>query len=285
MRRASVNIKGCKFACSVASTADEWTVGLQKTSSLAADEGMLFDFGRTRLVSFWMGKVAFPIDIIGVSANSRVVKIEENATPGRDDTYSFPPVFWVLEVPGGTCHRAGFVVGDEVDIRDARVAGTDWIDDALTLTLEPIRTEDGWIEQEPNKSRIARALDWAAKNPAKETDLDALVRKAQIVDEGKFVEKVSALLVGKVEEMVWSPDILNGGATERCIVTRAELSRWLSQDIPPEELSMLLANASTDRGLSLVGDAFLLAGLADIARVGYSQKKPILILYRTAEKG
>jgi len=35
-----------------------------------------------------------------------------------------------------------------------------------------------WTLSEPNKSRIERGLTWASKTPAKETDLSALVTKA-----------------------------------------------------------------------------------------------------------
>jgi hypothetical protein len=36
-----------------------------------------------------------------------------------------------------------------------------------------------WTLSEPHKSRIERALAWAAKTPAKETDLAKLVAKAK----------------------------------------------------------------------------------------------------------
>lgn len=36
-----------------------------------------------------------------------------------------------------------------------------------------------WTLQEPNKSRIERGLEWAARTPADETDLDALLGKAK----------------------------------------------------------------------------------------------------------
>lgn len=35
-----------------------------------------------------------------------------------------------------------------------------------------------WTLSEPHKSRIERGLSWAAANPPKETDVDALVAKA-----------------------------------------------------------------------------------------------------------
>ena len=35
-----------------------------------------------------------------------------------------------------------------------------------------------WTLEEPHRSRIARGLTWASETPAKETDLDALTKRA-----------------------------------------------------------------------------------------------------------
>lgn len=105
-------------------------------------------------------------------------------------------------------------------------------------------------------------------------------RRAQIVDEPRFVEKVANILLGKTEEMQWAPDVLNGGATERCVVTRTELSRWLGGQAKDEALRYIITAASDDRGMNLIGDAFVLAGLADEARLGFKGRAPTLVLYR-----
>lgn len=115
-------------------------------------------------------------------------------------------------------------------------------------------------------------------DPDGEEDMDP--KTAQIADESLFVEKMSKVLVGKVEEMTWTPDVLNNGATERCVVTRRELAQWLDGQAATEALQYILEGAATVRGMNLIGDAFILAGLADTAKVSAPGKEPVLVLYR-----
>ena len=95
--------------------------------------------------------------------------------------------------------------------------------------------------------------------------------------------------MGKVGEIQWTPDALNGGASERTVVTRRDLAQWLGGDprgfgdAAPEATEYIVRAASSDRGLRLIGDAFILAGLADTARLGYQNRQPTLILYREAQ--
>lgn len=104
-------------------------------------------------------------------------------------------------------------------------------------------------------------------------------RQAQIVDEGKFVEKMSDILIGK-PDLQWTDDVLNAGATERVVVSKADLRAWLEPHVPQAQLDSITRAMSDQRGLNLIGDAFILAGLADIARVGFSGQGPALVLYR-----
>lgn len=107
-------------------------------------------------------------------------------------------------------------------------------------------------------------------------------KQGQIVDEAKFVQKVAEVITGKVD-ISWVPDRLNGGATERAVVTRRELANWLGKTADDQSLKYILAGAATDRGLSLIGDAFILSGLADSARLGFANRQPTLVLYRATE--
>lgn len=104
-------------------------------------------------------------------------------------------------------------------------------------------------------------------------------RKAQIVDEQKFVDKVADHLISRADKIDWQPDVLNGGATERAVVNREMLVRWLDDDTQDAK-DYIIRAASTQQGLQLIGDAFLLAGIATIARVGFQSRQPLLVLYR-----
>lgn len=52
-------------------------------------------------------------------------------------------------------------------------------DGTMVLTAVAVVPEiQVWTLKEPHRSRIARGLTWAAKTPARETDLDVLTRRA-----------------------------------------------------------------------------------------------------------
>lgn len=116
-------------------------------------------------------------------------------------------------------------------------------------------------------------------------------RTAQIVDEPKFVEKVARILFAHANDIQWTPDALNGGATERAVVARADLARWLGGTpqgntgtftgaARPEATQYIIDAAASERGMSLIGNSLVLADMADFTRIGFSGRQPILVLYR-----
>ena len=59
----------------------------------------------------------FPIDIIWIDANKKVIEVSENASP-ESYTNTFSPVspaMYVLEVPAGTYSKNNIHQGDRVD--------------------------------------------------------------------------------------------------------------------------------------------------------------------------
>jgi uncharacterized membrane protein (UPF0127 family) len=56
----------------------------------------------------------FPIDIIGVTRDGRVVKVSE-CVPARRVVFAFS-AFAILEVAAGIAARAGLVVGDRLTV-------------------------------------------------------------------------------------------------------------------------------------------------------------------------
>jgi uncharacterized membrane protein (UPF0127 family) len=94
--------------------------GLMFRERLAESEGMLFPFDLPRRYGFWMKNVRFPLDIIWLDANRRVVWIAQRAQPCSDDPCPMyvPDVAasYVVEVAGGFAQRHGVAVGDTVKI-------------------------------------------------------------------------------------------------------------------------------------------------------------------------
>jgi uncharacterized membrane protein (UPF0127 family) len=95
-------------------TDDTRTKGLQGFRRLRAHEAALFVFDKPEVVTFWMGSVAYPIDIIFVGSDKKVVRVYPDCKPGSQDIYpSGKYAAWVIETAAGS----GIKVGDEVDFK------------------------------------------------------------------------------------------------------------------------------------------------------------------------
>jgi Na+/H+ antiporter NhaD/arsenite permease-like protein/uncharacterized membrane protein (UPF0127 family) len=87
--------------------------GLQGFRPLKQGEAALFVFEQPQVVTFWMGKVTFPIDIIFVDKDGTVVEVVSHSKPGSSRFYgSGVPIQWVVETAAGS----GIMVGDRVKI-------------------------------------------------------------------------------------------------------------------------------------------------------------------------
>jgi uncharacterized membrane protein (UPF0127 family) len=104
------------FHVEIADNDAERAKGLMFRQELAADAGMLFDFGQERQTSFWMQNTYIPLDMVFISAEGIVRNIHMNARPL--DTTAIPsdgPVRFVLEIPGGRSQEIGLAVGDRLE--------------------------------------------------------------------------------------------------------------------------------------------------------------------------
>jgi hypothetical protein len=95
-------------------TDDRQRQGLQGFRQLAADEAALFPYERPATVTFWMGSVFYPLDIVFVASDGMVSRVYRECRPGQADVYpSGGPVRWVIETAAGS----GIREGDRVSIR------------------------------------------------------------------------------------------------------------------------------------------------------------------------
>lgn len=103
------------FTIELAVTPDQLSQGLMFRKTLAANAGMLFDFGQPRQVSMWMKNTLIPLDMLFIDRGGRVVHVEEYAVPGTlQPRGPSDPVLGVLEVAAGTARRLGLRPGDRV---------------------------------------------------------------------------------------------------------------------------------------------------------------------------
>ena len=95
-------------------TEEKKVKGLQGFRRLRADEAALFLFEPPKAVSFWMGSVNYPIDIIFVDPAGRAIAVYADLQPKARDLYPAPaPAAWAVETAAGS----GIRVGDRVTVR------------------------------------------------------------------------------------------------------------------------------------------------------------------------
>ncbi len=103
------------FTVELAISEEQRRRGLQFRRSLAADAGMLFDFGETAPVSMWMLNTLISLDMVFFDVAGRVTHVVEDTTPlSTDIIASGGPVRGVLEVAGGTARRLGVHKGARI---------------------------------------------------------------------------------------------------------------------------------------------------------------------------
>lgn len=116
-----VEIKGSVIHVDLAITPDQQAKGLSIKNSLNDSEGMLFPFEKPGDYSFWMKDMKFPIDIIWIDPNNKIVHIEKNLQPCI--FFIFCPSYspdanakYVLEVNSNYTTRHNITIGDSVYI-------------------------------------------------------------------------------------------------------------------------------------------------------------------------
>jgi uncharacterized protein len=97
-------------------TGEEQELGLMFRRSLAADRGMLFDFGLPPAAHpMWMKNTLIPLDMLFVAADGHIVHIAEETVP---ESLAFiqadAPVRAVVELQGGITRRLDIRVDDTV---------------------------------------------------------------------------------------------------------------------------------------------------------------------------
>ena len=116
--KASINyvkINDTIVEVDIASNDVERAKGLSGRANLREYSGMLFIFDKLSRNMFWMKDMNFPIDIIWLDENKKIVYIKENLSPK-----TYPEVFgpeaytmYVLEVNSGFAKKHNIKLGDQ----------------------------------------------------------------------------------------------------------------------------------------------------------------------------
>ena len=118
--KIDVTVNGIDLEVEVALSADEQAKGLSIKDNLKSNEGMLFPYETPRTLSFWMKDMKFPIDILWLDDNKKVVHIEEDLQPCSPflPCQSYSPdvqAQYVLETVAGFSSSNGIVEGTAVE--------------------------------------------------------------------------------------------------------------------------------------------------------------------------
>lgn len=107
--------------------------GLMSRENLPEGQGMFFVFETEGRYGFWMKNMKFPIDIIWIDKENRVVDIKPNLSPCQEVCESFAggdreksceifepgtKALYALEVDAGFAKRNNIEIGDKVSIDD-----------------------------------------------------------------------------------------------------------------------------------------------------------------------
>jgi uncharacterized membrane protein (UPF0127 family) len=106
---------GRAYTVEIAADAESREQGLMFRESLQDGRGMLFLFPKPSVESFWMKNCNFPIDIVWMDANRKVIFVSAHTPPCKDDpcpTYG-PKAesLYVLEIPDAAAAKEKAVVG------------------------------------------------------------------------------------------------------------------------------------------------------------------------------
>ena len=123
--KAKVTVKGFELNADVPITSELMAKGLAVKNQLKENEAMLFIFEESAKHSFWMKDMKFPIDIIWLDSDGKVVHIEQNLQPCVSFLIctSYSPDIdsqYVLETVAGFTQRHDISVGTNIDIELVR---------------------------------------------------------------------------------------------------------------------------------------------------------------------
>ncbi len=114
--KQSIHVGSQTYEVRLASTPDAQTKGLSGQHSMASNEGMLFTFDKPGPQCMWMKDMYFPLDILWLDNDQKVVHLEKNMTPSTyPDSYcSVKPARFVIELNAGQIDRSGIQEGQSV---------------------------------------------------------------------------------------------------------------------------------------------------------------------------
>lgn len=114
------------FNTQIAKTPEERQKGLSGTAELRPDEGLIFIYEFDDKWPIWMKDMHYPIDIIWLDKDKRVVYIVTNAPPESYPDTTFAPkkdARYVIELPAGTADKKAIKVNGQATFDEYKQDG------------------------------------------------------------------------------------------------------------------------------------------------------------------
>lgn len=113
-----VKVNNTKYKTIVVNNDSSRTKGLSGRKSLPPDTVMLFVFYTSDKYGIWMKDMNFPIDIIWLDENKKIVKIKENVSPNTFPETFFPPTpsLYIIEANAGFVDENSLLVGNSINL-------------------------------------------------------------------------------------------------------------------------------------------------------------------------
>jgi len=110
---------GRQLSAELMLTDEERALGLMFRSKLSQDRALLFVFDEAQYHSFWMKNCRFPIDMVWLDSERRVVHVAEGVPPcKRDPCPSYQPLrraLYVVEMNAGQARRERVRIGSLIE--------------------------------------------------------------------------------------------------------------------------------------------------------------------------
>jgi len=107
------------FNVELAYTHEEMKTGLMYRKHLDDNSGMLFFFGKEKIVRMWMKNTYIPLDMVFIDKNGKISSFVTNTTPhSLKVVSSVLPVKYVLELNAGAVKNNDIRKGDMVNIKE-----------------------------------------------------------------------------------------------------------------------------------------------------------------------
>lgn len=109
--RPVLKVNGLRYHLEIADTDTSQKTGLSGREELPEDNGMLFVFPKQERRCFWMKRMLFPLDIVWLDGNKRVVMVEGRISPATYPQAFCAEAMYVIELNAGQAENAGINKG------------------------------------------------------------------------------------------------------------------------------------------------------------------------------